>query len=162
MKKRIEGFEEHYKIDENGNVYSLDRYIGKKFFAGKKIKWSITNTGYARVQLSNGTGFRKKYSVHRLVAKHFICEPTEERNIVNHKDGNKLNNHYSNLEWCTAQENIIHSINAKLKRVKFSDDEIRFIRSWEGTNKELCKLIGINQDEVCHIKSRKFYSRVKD
>ena len=43
----------------------------------------------------------------------FIEGRTPERNIVNHKDENKLNPHYINLEWVTTQENIIYSANKK-------------------------------------------------
>ena len=50
---------------------------------------------------------KKKYSVHRLVAEAFL--PKEEgRDFVNHKDRNRLNNHYSNLEWVSMAENNCH------------------------------------------------------
>jgi hypothetical protein len=46
------------------------------------------------------------YRINRLVAKAFIPNP-ENKPIVHHKDHNKLNNHYSNLEWATPQENAV-------------------------------------------------------
>lgn len=46
------------------------------------------------------------YRINRLVAQAFIPNP-ENKPIVHHKDHNKLNNHYSNLEWATPQENAI-------------------------------------------------------
>lgn len=63
----------------------------------------IQNTGYKTVTLNN-----KKYSVHRLVAETFIHKP-KGKNVVNHKDGNKLNNNIKNLEWCTLKENVQHA-----------------------------------------------------
>lgn len=48
------------------------------------------------------------YLIHRLVATYFISNPLKLLE-VNHKDGNKLNNHYSNLEWCTRSENVNHA-----------------------------------------------------
>ena len=49
----------------------------------------------------------KLHYVHRLVASHFVPPYTGE--CVNHKDGNKMNNEASNLEWCTSQENTQHA-----------------------------------------------------
>lgn len=65
---------------------------------------------------------RKQFlRVHRMVAKCFVANP-ENKPEVNHKDGNKLNNHYSNLEWCTRSENQQHAvINGLIKPVKGQD-----------------------------------------
>lgn len=56
-------------------------------------------------------------SVHRIVAKHFVDGRSKEKNQVNHKDGNKHNNYYTNLEWVSASGNLTHSYK-KLKRKK--------------------------------------------
>jgi hypothetical protein len=85
----IKYVEDNYFIGEDGSVYR------------KMTPW--INAGYYNVKL-NG----KHHNVHRIVAKAFIPRPTDKE-YVNHKDGNKLNNHYSNLEWCTQQENILHA-----------------------------------------------------
>ena len=49
-----------------------------------------------------------RYLVHRLVAIHFIDNQNLLKTQVNHKDLNGLNNHYTNLEWTTPSENVIH------------------------------------------------------
>lgn len=59
--------------------------------------------GYAAISINSAN---EKY-VHRLVALYFVNNP-DGKPVVNHLDGNKHNNHYSNLEWCTNQENIQH------------------------------------------------------
>jgi hypothetical protein len=52
----------------------------------------------------------KRIAVHRLVTFAWIGpQPTPAHKWVNHKDGNKSNNHYNNLEWTTISENIQHS-----------------------------------------------------
>jgi hypothetical protein len=68
------------------------------------------DSGYSCV----GTGSKckntfKTYLLHRLVAEAFLYKPSELHIEVNHKDRNPSNNHVSNLEWVTKQENIQHS-----------------------------------------------------
>ena len=60
------------------------------------------------VGLALGNGVQKRCRVHRLVAIAFIPNP-DNKPYVNHKDGNRSNNHVSNLEWVTASENAIHA-----------------------------------------------------
>lgn len=108
-------YEGLYKITENGQVKSLDRYNidknGKrKFYPGRVLKPYIdkkSNTNYARVTLSKD-GKAKTWFVHRLVGITFIGNPYNKP-FINHIDNNGLNNHYTNLEWCTHSENMIHA-----------------------------------------------------
>ena len=62
--------------------------------------------GYLQIKLRK-PGVYKRFFVHRLVAIHFLDED-ESREFVNHMDKNRGNNHVSNLEWCTHQENCAH------------------------------------------------------
>ena len=62
------------------------------------------NTGYKRLTINS-----KKYLIHRLVALTFLENP-ENKEFVNHIDGNKLNNELTNLEWATCLENNLHKI----------------------------------------------------
>lgn len=96
---RIEGCE-HYAISEHGAVTNTR--------TGLVLKPDMNSAGYQRVTLWNG-GYNR-ITVHRLVALHFLENP-EGLPIVNHIDGNKLNNHYSNLEWCTASYNVKDGFN---------------------------------------------------
>lgn len=88
-----------YIVEPNGRVYSVEtkRYLTEEI-----------NFGYHRVNIAT-THVR----VHRLVA-YLYCPNPDNKPHVNHIDGNKSNNHYSNLEWCTQSENMIHAYDTGL------------------------------------------------
>lgn len=92
---------EEYLVSNDGFVLSKRD--------GTPLKYSVNRNGYAMVNLMIN-GKRKGISVHTLVARAF-CDGYKEGLTVNHKDGNKLNNKSSNLEWITGYENTLHAIN---------------------------------------------------
>lgn len=101
----IEDYSE-YTVDVSGNVYSNKR--------NRYLKIRSDPRGYRLVQLyKDGKGVNMY--LHRLVARHFLDNPNNYP-IVNHKDGNKSNNHVSNLEWCTSKENNVHAVKSGLKK----------------------------------------------
>ncbi len=95
--KRINGFE-HYQISNEGEVMNSE---------GKVLKPFCVGAGYLQVALYRCGGKTKRY-IHRLVAEAF-CENQNLYKEVNHKDGDKHNNHADNLEWCSRTENLLHS-----------------------------------------------------
>lgn len=120
--KDIESYEGLYQISETGIVRSLDHEVYqkskhgslmKRLYKGKIITPRIGKFGYLYLGLSKN-GNKKSFKIHRLVAKAFV-DGFEEDLQVNHKDGNKLNNHKDNLEWVTVQENLKHSRDTGLK-----------------------------------------------
>lgn len=71
----------------------------------RQLKARINSRGYLAVRLCGKTKM-----VHRLVAEYFCnYQPDSHNDVVNHIDGDKLNNHYSNLEWCTMRDNLLHA-----------------------------------------------------
>lgn len=71
--------------------------------------WIQKSNGVSYLRVGLSTNSNKKFiNIHRLVAIHF-CEGFKEGLVVNHKDGNTLNNHYSNLEWVTQKQNNDHA-----------------------------------------------------
>lgn len=103
MFKSIDGFS-NYQVTNTGEVWSKRRG-GEDF-----IQMNPSNsTGYASVKLSDGKGGQKGFQVHRLVATAFIKNP-KKYEIVNHKDGDKLNNSVSNLEWTDRRGNAQHYV----------------------------------------------------
>lgn len=101
--------ETNYFLTENGEVIRN----------GKTIKGEISNCNYRRVMIYDKSfPKRKKFSVHRMMAETYL---TNENNLkeVNHKNGNKLDNHFTNLEWTTTKENCIHREYLKKNDLQF-------------------------------------------
>ena len=97
--KDIVGYEGRYQVSSWGRVYNME--------TGKFVKPYKHSKGYVRVDLYDGNGNRMHMKVHRLVAAAFIPNP-DNKPQINHKDGNKRNNSFTNLEWVTDRENKDH------------------------------------------------------
>lgn len=98
--------EEIYKTINNYPNYAISNLGNVKNKKTNKLLKIRIDKEYNRVRLYNSYG-AKNHSVHRLVGEHFLLNPFNKPEI-NHKDGNKLNNHLSNLEWNTKSENQTH------------------------------------------------------
>lgn len=109
MWKDIKGYEGLYQISDSGEVRRLCKGGGTRTIKHREGQ-------YPTVSLSRN-GKPKSYSVHRLVAEHFL-ERKEGQDEVNHKDGNKWNNRADNLEWVSQRENLLHAM-ANLKHFPF-------------------------------------------
>lgn len=95
----------NYEISNRGNARRCTP--GRKTYAGRPLALTKMKIGYYIVQpVINGRN--KPFYVHRLVAEHFIG-PCPDGCEVNHRDGNKTNNHVSNLEYVTHKENVRHA-----------------------------------------------------
>lgn len=106
----IDGMESNYEISTLGR----GRNITKLNWKSKGIltpKFNKSN-GYYSYQITINKKRYYKY-IHRLVAEAFL-ERTEERDQVNHIDGDKSNNIITNLEWCTGKENMKHCFDNEL------------------------------------------------
>ena len=118
--RNIDEYEGLYQISNCGNVKSLSRKMifvdGRNYnFKDKILKPGLSKNGYLTVSLNKNKN-SKTFYVHRLVSKYFV-ENENGYNFVNHKDENKINNNYSNLEWCTRDYN--NSYGSLKKRSSF-------------------------------------------
>jgi hypothetical protein len=107
---------EKYKITviEDGTIIGV---------LGRPIYGEIDKHGYRRISVfyeKNGIKIRKHKFVHRLVAEAFLDNYSKNL-VTNHKDCNKLNNHYNNLEMCTISQNTQHTVDNNLLKVKGED-----------------------------------------
>ena len=98
----IIGFEGRYQVSTWGRIRNAKGQILKPYRNAK---------GYLKVALcKNGENYKRR--VNRLVAQAFIPNP-KNMPQVNHKDGNKENNSFTNLEWVDNRKNSIHAVNLK-------------------------------------------------
>lgn len=98
MVKKINGYE-NYTISDGGEVFNTS--------TNRPLKGSLGENGYRYFRLSKNNKKTMFYG-HRLVAEAFLDNPNNLP-VVNHKDGNKLNNNVSNLEWVSYSENSKHA-----------------------------------------------------
>lgn len=103
--KQIEGYEGRYEVSDLGRVRNALGNIIRAFTRGG---------GYRAVHLCKD-GEKRKYSVHRLVARAFVGDPTGRE--INHKDGHKWNNIATNIEICDRSHNMRHAYRNGLIRV---------------------------------------------
>lgn len=167
----IVGYEGYYQISNLGKVRSLDRGMYVIDDRYKQPRW-VNRKGRLLKDYYDGTGRRmvilqmfgigKSIAVHRLVAQHFLPNPNKLR-VVNHIDHNYLNNHVSNLEWCTYSHNTRHAMAAgrmdhiykqnkgATKITKAQATEAKRLLALGWGNSKVAKAIGIGYDTVYHI-----------
>lgn len=140
--QKIKGFEHRYMISSHGRVLSIGRtMIAKDGFQRDypnrylKLK-PKKNIGYryARLYKLDGKTY-EDFSVHRLVALHFLNNP-DYLPVVNHIDTDRGNNHVENLEWVTVAQNLTHNGchlrggEKRKKKVFQYTDNGEFLRAW--------------------------------
>lgn len=171
-----------YEISEDGTtIIGVGRIR-------KILSQTINKDGYYQLSLYNDNT-RKCVRTHRLVAETYIPNP-KCLPVVNHIDGNKTNNHYSNLEWCTVGHNnqhafdtglmdnakILSSERGRLKPIdyfssmgkgnrKLSNEDIKTIRHLANTKqksyKELALIYNYDRSSIGKIVRLERYSEIE-
>jgi len=148
-------------------LVSDEGYILSK--RNRPLKPSKNHRGYYIVNLMIN-GKRKGVAVHTMVARAF-CDGYKTGLTVNHKDGNKLNNNVTNLEWITSYENTCHTIkvlgknktgknNPNAKKVKMINKKTKDIENTFDSLMDAAKYINCNanykelryiQNNICRV-----------
>jgi hypothetical protein len=160
-------FEGRYEVSNVGLV----RNVAGLVLRPRTIGRDRGPSGYLAVTLYRGPPRRPNMRyVHRLVAEAFIG-PRPIGYELNHKDGNKTNNDWRNLEWVTRSDNQNHAIAIGLKtdhgegspNAKLSTDEVRAIRALSTcgfTQRKLAAAFGVAQSQIGQIVRREHWRRV--
>lgn len=154
----IVGYEGLYQVSGAGVVFSLARSNGMGSRKQTRPISVYVKRGYEVVALSKN-GKTKYLPMHGLVANAFIIKPKGNTVEVNHKDGNKLNNYYWNLEWVTKSENNIHARKMgllggeKTNTAKLTEKQVREIRATypKLNSRELAEKYKVGQNAICKI-----------
>lgn len=177
--KDVIGFYGIYQISDNGFVKAVEtikkKGRGNQFCPERILAFSIEKRGYLRVTLQKDK-VKKYFGVHQLVATHFVENP-ENKKTVNHKDGDKSNNHFENLEWATNKEQINHADLIGLRNIsgenskvaKLKDSDIKYIREnyWSNlknqtsNTKELCEKFSIGKTTLYNIIRKKTWKQTQ-
>ena len=123
-----------YFVSSDGHIYNINTGMEEPI-------WMDSKAGYSHVSL-NIEGKRRIRKVHRLVALIYIPNPDEENlDEVNHKDGNKQNNDYTNLEWSNSFLNNKHARDTGLNNISESNRN-----RWK--NKDFSKFVRENMSKA--------------
>lgn len=117
-----------YLVSKDGDIFTypcwrirsdgLKRYFKLKKLKSRKRRPRKGSLEREYVDLENKGTLKKgkTFKVHRVVALAWLGIPPKGKNQINHIDGNPLNNHYTNLEWCNSSHNIKHAYQTELMK----------------------------------------------
>lgn len=152
-----------YSVSNLGRIKRVTAYCSTK--PGKIVKQRLGSAGYFGVVLSS-RGKLSQFSVHRLVARHFL-NADRSRPQVNHKDGNKTNNRADNLEYVTAAENKAHSVangtsktGARHYKAKFTDSDISAIRESRDSHRIEATKYGVAHSTISRIRRQETWKHL--
>ncbi len=166
----IIGFDGYYQISNKGRLKSLPRWGSPKTnileTANNGKGYLITAIGYKRKL--------KSFVIHRLVAIYFVVNPDPiNYKEINHIDGNKKNNHASNLEWSSRSKNVQHAFDTGLKfgykgskhpKSILNEEQVLLIRSKHVFRKyshvTLAKEFSVSKSTIKHILARESWKHI--
>lgn len=176
-------FEGLYQISSFGRVKSLGRLDAQGHKRKEKLL-SLRKTikkgmrGYYLSVILHSKPHKSNCKVHRLVAEEFLPNPLNYKQ-VNHIDGDKSNNHYKNLEWCSQSQNSQHAHDTGLVipakgvshgRNKLTEEQVKelYLSKLKGVNREdfvaqeLGRVYGVNGRMILSIYRKEAWKWLTD
>ena len=155
---KIDVYGENYYINRKGVIYRASYVtVDGRYIKSKIVTQSLGKNGYYYVNL-RCDGKTKLVYVHRIMAETYVDNP-ENKEQVNHINGDKKDNRIENLEWVTPKENTQHSIyngmtpiGEKAHKSKLTLKEAVSIKLSNRGNTELAKEYGVSRAQVYRIK----------
>lgn len=166
----IPGWERRYRISEFGDVASKDMPVGAKGGAtairkGRTLSLIKKNNGYLCVTLTDGVN-RPQISIHRLVARAFIGECPLGLHVL-HNDGDKNNNHFSNLRYGTPADNVADTnTHGRQPRgethhnAKLDAEAVQHIRTSCRDGVQLAKMYGVTRAHISAVRSGRCWTHL--
>lgn len=159
----IKDYEGFYEVSTKGKVRSISRLTKfgnqSKIVKGRELIINRRIGKYPIVILSK-ENVQHTHSLHRLVAETFIPNP-DNLPCVNHVLGDKNDNRYFMLEWCTYSENFLHAYDLGLNtKRKLTREDVLFIRQSDMTDIELGKKFNVRQGNIWNIRNRKSWKHL--
>ena len=167
--KDIDGYNGKYQVSNFGEVRSFSPWSKGRTLKGGKTKGNPQPYRWVAL-VGKGRSDIKTFYIHKLVAKAFLPNPNNY-DEVNHKDGNTLNNHVDNLEWCTHKQNMEHASrmgslsrghdnwkgknNPKSKAVLQLTKDGEFVKEWGSVN-EIMRETGIPASTIFRVCNPKY------
>ena len=153
-----------YKGIEVSSIGRIKKAANKRRKERILTEFPKDRDGYYRCSVQKLDGVWTSQPVHRLVAKAFIDNP-DNKESVNHLDGNRTNNRVENLEWVTPKENVIHSFKYGARKIckevpkktiltDFQISQIDTLRSLYTVN-QIAKLFNIEYQSLKNIIHKK-------
>lgn len=162
--KPVVGYEDLYEISSDGDVKRIGKSGGA--VVGRTLKAWLNKRGYPCVSLYDGSNRKLPKKVHHLVLEAFVG-PKLPNTECRHLDGNKTNNHVSNLRWGTQEENRLDNkrlgVSSRPKTInkgskhpmsKLTEEKVVEIRRLLGKEKQkdIAKKFGISPSVISAIK----------